>query len=72
MKLKINNPSVKENKDDLKLEIRCQHTSQTVHCFSLSSTNNEALIKKKDIFKIYISGAVEFGYTLWLLLNLIW
>ena len=28
--------------------------------------------KKKDIFKIYISGAVEFRYTLWLLPNLFW
>ena len=36
------------------------------------TANIEAFIKKKDIFKIYISEAVEFGYTLWILLNLIW
>ena len=35
--------------------------------FSFSPTNIEALINKKDIFKLYISGAVEFGYTIWLL-----
>ena len=58
-----------ENKEDLKLEILCHHTSNIVHCFSFSSMNIESLIKQKDTFKIYISGAVEFGYTLWLLLD---
>ena len=43
---------------------------QIVHCSSFSSTNIEALINQKDIVKINISEPVEFGYTLWLLLNL--
>ena len=35
--------------------------------FTVLAFPHQTLVKKKDIFKIHISGAVEFGYALWLL-----
>ena len=36
-----------------------QYKSHSVHCFNLSSSNIESRNKDKDIFKVYIEGAVE-------------